>query len=350
MPIEKTKAEMRKEESDSKSFDKLIGDLNKDFGSGSVMRLKAETIAEQVEGRVVIPTASLELDRATGVGGLVTGTVVEIYGGESSGKTTTTLQTLANAQKIAKKLGKTCAFIDAEQSYDFEYATALGVNQDDLLFCQPEHGEQALGIARKMITSGKVLFIAIDSVAMLVPKAELENPMDKETMGGLARLMGKAMRKMRRLVRKYNVCVVFINQTRTKFNVMFGDPEDTPGGKALKFQADMRIQLKMMGAIKKGDVKVANKTKAYLKKNKVSAPHKQALFNIYYGKGVDKILDLWTCLESMELGEWKKSKGATKKFYVGEYKFADYSEFKERMEMDPKIKKVFVKMIRSSWE
>lgn len=349
MPIEKTRADLKKEAADSNALDKLISTLNKEFGSGSVMRLKAENIAEQKEGRIVIPTCSLELDRATGVGGLVTGTVVEIYGGESSGKTTTTLQTLANAQRIAKKLGLACAFVDAEQSYDHDYAAALGVNQEDLVFTQPDSGEQALGIVRTLIKSGKALFIAVDSVAMLVPKAELENPMDKETMGGLARLMGKAIRKLRRLVRKHNVCLVFINQTRVKFNVMFGDPEDTPGGKALRFAADMRIQLKMMGAIKKGDAKIANKTQAYLKKNKVSSPHKKALFNIYYGKGVDKILDLWTCLEATELGEWSTKKGS-KKFYVGDYKFSDYDDFKERMEMDPKLKKTFIKMIRASWE
>lgn len=349
MAIEKTKAEKKKEEKNSNDLDKLIAGLVKDFGTGSVMRLKAENIAQQVEGRVVIPTASLELDRATGVGGLVTGSVVEIYGGESSGKTTTVLQTLANAQRIAKKYGMSCAFVDAEQSYDFEYATKLGVDQENLIFSQPDSGEQALGLVRNMIRTGKVMFIAVDSVAMLVPKAELENPMDKETMGGLARLMGKAMRKLRRLVRKYNVCLVFINQTRTKFNVMFGDPEDTPGGKALRFQADMRIQLKMMGAIKKGDEKVANKTQAYLKKNKIAAPHKKALFHIHYGKGVDKILDLWTALESMGIGEWKKPKGKSKRFYVNDEKYADYSEFKERMEMDPKLKKNLVKLIRTSW-
>lgn len=349
MPIERTAKEKKHDEAVDRNFDKLVAELNKDFGSGAVMRLKEEAIAEQKAGRITIPTSSLELDRATGVGGLVTGTVVEIYGGESSGKTTTVLQTLANAQRIAKKLGKACGFVDAEQSYDFEYAEALGVDQANLFFSQPDHGEQAIGIVRSMIKSQKFLFIAVDSVAMLVPKAELENPMDKETMGALARLMGKTVRKLRRLCRKYNVCLVFINQTRTKFNVMFGDPEDTPGGKALKFAADMRIQLKMMGAIKKGDEKIANKTQAYMKKNKVASPHKKALFNIHYGKGVDKILDLWTCLENTELGEWKKSKGSTKKFWVGEYKFADYDEFKERMEMDPKLKKVFIKMIRSSW-
>jgi len=350
MPIEKTSKEKKHAEKVDKDFDKIIADLNKDYGQGSVMRLRADKIAEQKAGRIVIPTASLELDRATGVGGLMTGTVVEIYGGESSGKTTTVLQTLANAQRIAKKRELACAFIDAEQSYDFEYADALGVVQEDLFFSQPDNGEQAINIARTMIRSGKFLFIAIDSVAMLVPKAELENPMDKETMGGLARLMGKTVRKLRRMARKYNVCLVFINQTRTKFNVMFGDPEDTPGGKALRFAADMRIQLKMMGAIKKGDDKIANKTQAYLKKNKCAKPHRKALFNIHYGKGVDKVLDLWNCLDSTGMGEWIKKKNKAKKFYVGDYAFNDYDEFKDRMEMDPKVKKIFIKMLRTSWQ
>ncbi|BCO18030.1 MULTISPECIES: recombinase RecA [unclassified Alteromonas] len=289
----------------SKALTAAVGQIEKQFGKGAIMRL-GDNQAMDIEA---ISTGSLTIDIALGIGGLPCGRVVEIYGPESSGKTTLTLQVIAEAQKK----GKTCAFVDAEHALDPVYAEKLGVNIDELLVSQPDTGEQALEICDMLVRSGAVDVVIVDSVAALTPKAEIEGDMGDSHVGLQARLMSQALRKLTANIKRSNTLCIFINQIRMKIGVMFGNPETTTGGNALKFYSSVRLDIRRIGAVKEGDEVVGNETRVKVVKNKVAPPFKQAEFMIRYGEGISKeaeLIDLGVKQKLVDkAGAWYSYKG-----------------------------------------
>lgn len=293
------------DENKSKALTAALSQIEKQFGKNTVMRLGDNTV-QAIEA---VSTGSLSLDIALGIGGLPKGRIVEIYGPESSGKTTMTLQVIAECQKA----GGTAAFIDAEHALDPQYARKLGVDIDNLLVSQPDHGEQALEIADMLVRSGAVDLIVVDSVAALTPKAEIEGEMGDSHMGLQARLMSQALRKITGNAKRSNCMVIFINQIRMKIGVMFGSPETTTGGNALKFYASVRLDIRRIGQVKEGDEIVGSETKVKVVKNKMAPPFREALFQIMYGKGTNRLGELVDLAANQEIvqksGAWYAYKG-----------------------------------------
>ncbi len=294
------------DENKNKALAAALSQIEKQFGKGSIMRMGEQEIARDID---VVSTGSLGLDIALGVGGLPRGRVIEIYGPESSGKTTLTLQVIAEMQKI----GGTAAFIDAEHALDPQYAQKLGVNVTDLLISQPDNGEQALEIVDMLVRSAAVDVVIVDSVAALTPRAEIEGEMGDAQMGLHARLMSQALRKLTANIKRSNTMVIFINQIRMKIGVMFGSPETTTGGNALKFYASVRLDIRRTGSIKDGDEVIGSETRVKVVKNKVAPPFKQAEFDILYGEGISRegeIVELGVLHKFVEkAGAWYAYKG-----------------------------------------
>ena len=293
------------EQDRQRAIDATLSQLEKQFGRGSVLRLGSHDVVPVT----VIPSGSISLDAALGVGGFPRGRIIEIFGPESSGKTTLSLHVIAEAQKA----GGTAAFVDAEHALDPVYARKLGVDTDNLLVSQPDHGEQALEIASALVNSGAVDIIVVDSVAALVPKAELEGEMGDCHVGLHARLMSQALRKLAGTVSRTNTCLVFINQIREKIGVMFGNPETTTGGRALKFYASVRVDVRRTATIKNGDAATGNRTRVKVVKNKVAAPFREAEFDVVYGEGISRegdLIDLGVARNVVEKsGSWFNYRG-----------------------------------------
>jgi recombination protein RecA len=319
----------------NKALDAAMAQIERAFGKGSIMRMGARAGDEQIE---VIPSGSLGLDLAVGIGGLPRGRIVEIYGPESSGKTTLALHAIAEAQRR----GGTCAFIDAEHALDPTYARKLGVDVDNLLISQPDAGEQALEIADTLVRSGAIDILVVDSVAALVPRAELEGEMGDSHMGLHARLMSQALRKITGSVSRSNCMLIFLNQIRMKIGVMFGNPETTTGGNALKFYASLRLEIRRIGQIKERDEVVGNQTRVKVVKNKLAPPFRQVEFDIMYGEGISKVgelLDLgvkaavveksgaWFSYDSQRIGQGREN---AKQFLREHRNIADAIEAKVR--------------------
>jgi len=316
----------------SKALQAALGQIEKQFGKNTVMRLGDNTVLA-VEA---VSTGSLTLDIALGIGGLPKGRIVEIYGPESSGKTTMTLQAIAQCQKN----GGTCAFIDAEHALDPEYARKLGVDIDNLLVSQPDHGEQALEIADMLVRSGAIDLIVVDSVAALTPKAEIEGEMGDSHMGLQARLMSQALRKITGTAKRSNCMVIFINQIRMKIGVMFGSPETTTGGNALKFYASVRLDIRRIGAVKEGDEITGNETRVKVVKNKMAPPFKEAVFQIMYGRGTNQLGELVDLAVQQDIvqkaGAWYSYQGNK----IGQGKNNVIRHFEENPLMAQEIEKI----------
>jgi recombination protein RecA len=324
------------DENKKKALDAALAQIEKQYGKGSIMRMDDSSVVEGIQS---VSTGSLGLDIALGIGGLPRGRVVEVYGPESSGKTSLTLSVIAQMQKI----GGTAAFIDAEHALDTQYAAKLGVNIEDLLVSQPDTGEQALEITDMLVRSGSVDMIVIDSVAALTPRAEIEGDMGDSHMGLQARLMSQALRKLTSQIQRTNTLVIFINQLRMKIGVMFGNPETTTGGNALKFYASVRLDIRRIGAIKKGDEVIGAETRVKVVKNKVAPPFKKAEFDVLYGEGISlegEIIDEGVNLDLIEKsGSWYSYKG--EKIGQGKDKVREY------LKDNPDISKEIEDLIRA---
>ncbi len=329
-------------ESRKKALELALSQIEKQFGKGSIMKLDG-TVKTDVE---TIPTGSLALDAALGVGGMPRGRVIEIYGPESSGKTTLTLSVIAQIQKA----GGTAAFIDAEHAFDSTYAGKVGVKLDQLLISQPDTGEQALEIAETLVRSNAVDLVVIDSVAALTPRAEIEGEMGDAHMGLQARLMSQALRKLTGAIAKSKTCIIFINQIRMKIGVMFGSPETTTGGRALKFYASIRIDLRRLDSIKQGEEYIGNRVRAKIVKNKVAAPFKETEFEIYFDEGISRSSDVldsgvqcgvveksgaWLAFENEKIGQGKEN---ARKFLKENPKLLDKIEKAVRAKMRQEVK------------
>lgn len=319
----------------AKALEMAVSQIEKQFGKGTIMKLGAEGYKGEVE---VIPTGALSLDIALGVGGVPRGRVVEIFGPEGGGKTTLSLQIIANAQR----LGGTAAFVDAEHAMDPTYAKKLGVDIENLLVSQPDNGEQALEITETLVRSGAVDVIVIDSVAALVPRAEIEGEMGDAQMGLQARLMSQALRKLTASISKSKTCVIFINQIREKIGVMFGSPETTPGGRALKFYSSVRLDIRRIGSIKAGDLDVGNRVRVKVAKNKVAPPFRQAEFDMMYNEGISRE----GCLLDVALENGLIEKSGTWLSYKGERIGQGRENAKTYLRENPEVSREIEKILR----